>query len=128
MKNFPLFAAALVLGGILLGSSGAYALIKRDQAPATQTDSMSGMSHDMGSMNDMSMSAMNADLKGKTGDDFDKAFLSMMMEHHQGAIEMAMQAKQNAKHSELKTMADDIISAQTREIEQMKAWQKQWGY
>lgn len=77
---------------------------------------------------DMSMSAMNTELKGKSGDDFDKAFIEMMIEHHQGAIDMANAAKANAKHSEIKAMAADIISAQNREIEQMKDWQKQWGY
>ena len=35
----------------------------------------------------MSMADMNTELKGKTGDDFDKAFIEMMIEHHQGAIE-----------------------------------------
>lgn len=79
-------------------------------------------------MSSMDMDSMNAQLKGKTGDDFDKTFLSLMTQHHQGAIDMATQAKQNAKHPELKTMADDIISAQSREIEQMKTWKNQWGY
>lgn len=67
-------------------------------------------------------------LKGKTGDEFDKAFISQMIEHHEGAVVMAVQARQDARHDEIKAMAEDIISAQTREINQMKNWQKQWGY
>ena len=67
-------------------------------------------------------------LKGKTGDEFDKAFISQMIEHHEGAVTMAVQARQDARHDEIKAMAEDIISAQTREIAQMKNWQKQWGY
>lgn len=74
----------------------------------------------------MSMMEMNDELKGKTGDDFDKAFISGMITHHQGAIDMANAAKTNAKHDEIKKMADDIISAQSREIDQMEQWHKDW--
>jgi uncharacterized protein (DUF305 family) len=72
------------------------------------------------------MKGMMMDLENKTGDEFDKAFLSQMIMHHEGAVEMAKAAQQNAKHQEIKNMANDIISAQTREINQMKDWQKAW--
>ncbi len=92
---------------------------------------MSGMNHDMNAMmrngTGMTMSDMSASLKGKTGDDLDKAFLTGMIEHHQGALDMAAYLK-NAKHPELQKMGEDIIKAQTSEIEQMKKWQKDWGY
>ena len=74
------------------------------------------------------MQQMSGMLKGKTGDDFDKAFISGMIEHHQGAIDMANLAKQSAKHAEIKQMAHDIVSAQSKEIDMMKSWQSQWGY
>lgn len=77
---------------------------------------------------DMSMSQMTNSLRGKTGDDFDKAFINEMIEHHQGAIDMATLAKTSAKHDEIKKMADDIITAQTKEINQMKTWQNEWNY
>ena len=125
MKNSSLVASALLLAGILLGGVSVYAMMSRNK-DSTSSNSVSGIDH--GSMSSMNMESMNAQLKGKTSDDFDKAFLAMMTEHHQGAIDMATQAKQNAKHTELKTMADDIISAQTREIEQMKEWRNAWGY
>lgn len=76
----------------------------------------------------MSMADMNTQLKGKIGDDFDKAFIEMMIEHHQGAIDMAILAKSNAKHDEIKTLSQDIISAQTNEISKMQQWQVDWGY
>jgi len=72
------------------------------------------------------MDDMMRGLEGKTGDDFDKAFLSEMIMHHQGAVEMANAALTNAKHEEIKTMANAIISAQTTEIQQMQDWQKTW--
>lgn len=72
------------------------------------------------------MEGMMAGLEGKTGDAFDQAFLSEMSMHHQGAVEMAEAALANAKHEEIKTMANAIISAQTIEIQQMQSWKKSW--
>ena len=83
---------------------------------------------DMHSGSSMSMNDMVTALENKSGDAFDEAFISEMIDHHQGAIDMANLAKQNAKHDEIKNLADDIINAQTKEIDQMKSWQKQWGY
>ena len=91
-----------------------------------QTNQM--MEEMMGHDEPMSMDDMVESLKGKTGDEFDKAFITGMVEHHQGAIDMANLAKQYAGHSEIKSMADDIISAQTSEINMMRDWQKTWGY
>ena len=65
---------------------------------------------------------------GKTGDAFDEAFIREMIDHHQGAIDMAKLAKQNAKHDEIKSLVDNIVTAQTKEINEMKLWQNQWGY
>lgn len=78
--------------------------------------------------NSMTMNGMVANLSGKTNDDFDKAFIDEMIVHHQGAIDMAKLAEKSAKHNELKTLAGNIINAQTTEINQMKAWQLEWGY
>lgn len=72
------------------------------------------------------MDAMNAGLKNKTGDDFDRAFISEMILHHRGAVEMAQLALTNAKHQEIKDLANAIISAQNKEIADMETWQKAW--
>lgn len=82
-------------------------------------------SADMMSMTDM-MDSMNAELRGKSGDAFDQSFLSEMIVHHQGAVEMAELALANAKHQEIKDLANVIIAAQNKEIADMKAWQKAW--
>ncbi len=74
------------------------------------------------------MDNMMAQLNGKTGDDFDKAFLTQMMMHHQEAIDMAKPAGTNASHEDVKTIASNIITAQTKEVRQMMGWQAQWGY
>ncbi len=78
--------------------------------------------------NAMTMDDMVLMLKGKTGDEFDKAFLEGMIEHHRGAVDMAKQASQYAKHDEIKKMAADITTNQSREIDMMKGWRVNWGY
>ncbi|HRF28389.1 MAG TPA: DUF305 domain-containing protein [Candidatus Saccharibacteria bacterium] len=80
----------------------------------------------MGMMNDMA--GMTEKLKGLSGDAFDKAFLSLMIEHHQSAINMAYSGQTNAKHDEVKTLTKAIVDAQSKEIAQMQQWQKDWGY
>ncbi len=80
----------------------------------------------MGMMNDMA--GMTDKLKGLTGDAFDKAFLSSMIEHHQSAINMAYPGQTNAQHNEVKALTIAIVDAQSKEIAQMKQWQKDWGY
>lgn len=122
-----------VLYGIIGLLAGA--LIAGYTAVVAVNDNHAGMMRFMGmhtgqTGNDESMGidAMTNNLKGKSGNDFDQLFISEMIIHHQGAIDMANLAKQNAKHDEIKKLADDIVSAQTKEIAQMKQWQKNWGY
>lgn len=76
-------------------------------------------------MEDM-MDGMMMGLQGKTGDDFDKAFLSEMVMHHQGAVVMAEAVLKTSKRAELIELANNIISAQNKEIKMMKDWQKKW--
>ncbi|MES2994667.1 MAG: DUF305 domain-containing protein [Patescibacteria group bacterium] len=104
-------------GGYLIGSSP-----KNEHMMPDGTQMHGGMHSGM----QREMDSMMAALDGKTGDEFDKAFLSEMIMHHEGAVDMAEAALQNAKHAEIKTMANAIISAQTSEIQQMKDWQKNW--
>lgn len=72
------------------------------------------------------MNTMASSLDGKTGDALDAAFLSEMTVHHQGAIDMANTLLKGSKRPELIKLANDIIAAQTKEIEQMKAWRASW--
>ena len=106
---------------------GAGAGVVLIQQPKNMNDDT--MSHDTSSMNMSSdMSMMSSSLKGLKGDEFDKRFISEMVTHHEGAVDMAELALTNAKHQEVKTMAQNIISAQTKEIDEMQTWQKDWHY
>jgi uncharacterized protein (DUF305 family) len=57
---------------------------------------------------------------------FDRAFISAMIPHHQSAIEMAAVANEASENPRINELAGNIISAQKREIEQMKRWREQW--
>lgn len=117
----------VALVALIIGAGSGYVIVGNRVPDASEhmmgdgtmmhNDSM-GMS---GAMDDM-MSGLN----GKSGDDFDKAFLSEMIMHHEGAVQMAEAALKNAKHQEIKDMANIIITAQTSEIDQMKSWQATW--
>lgn len=72
----------------------------------------------MGTMNHSTM-GMNL---GPADADYDLRFIDAMTPHHQGAIEMAKAAQQKSTHPEIKKLASDIITAQNREIKQLKQW------
>lgn len=120
--------------GLIVGSFITYIFISNtgNKAVDTTTQTQQAMNNmDMGNMGtSMTMSGDNmmAQLKGKSGAEFDKAFMNAMIEHHSSAISMAKEAQKNAGKEEIKKLAEDIIVAQTKEIEMMKQWQQIWGY
>jgi uncharacterized protein (DUF305 family) len=58
---------------------------------------------------------------------FDTKFIQMMVPHHEGAIAMARVELSRGANSDLKTLARYIISAQEREVKQMRAHLKGSG-
>ncbi|SOE59524.1 Uncharacterized conserved protein, DUF305 family [Streptomyces sp. OV198] len=58
-------------------------------------------------------------LEKASGKDFDTVFLTMMIDHHKGAVEMATTEKNKGKYEPATSMADNIITAQTAEIAEM---------
>lgn len=78
-------------------------------------------------MHDMAMGTegMTA-LRELNGQEFDIAFMSQMIAHHQGAIDMAEQTLKVAQHPETKQEAQKVIDAQSKEIAQMEGWLKDW--
>jgi uncharacterized protein (DUF305 family) len=58
---------------------------------------------------------------------FDRAFIDVMVPHHESAIEMAREAKAaGLSQAELVAIADRIVVTQQREIDQMLAWREEW--
>lgn len=74
--------------------------------------------HQMGMDGEMSML--------ETAQPFDRAFIDMMVPHHQGAIRMARIELARGEDGELKQTAEAIIAAQSREIKNMNRWRAGW--
>lgn len=118
-KNYTLAAIALLAGlfigyvvGVNTGNTNHQMMREMDSR------SMSHMNH--------AMDNMMSGLAGKTGADFEKAFLSEMIVHHEGAIVMAEALLKNTQRPELVKLGNDIITAQTGEVSMMKAWLGEW--
>lgn len=62
----------------------------------------------------------------EAGEDPDLHFIDAMIVHHQSAVAMAEAVKDTAEHQEIRDVAAEIIAAQEREIEQMRAWRDEW--
>ncbi|MFM8794912.1 MAG: DUF305 domain-containing protein [Acidimicrobiales bacterium] len=54
------------------------------------------------------------------GAGFDAAWAKAMIAHHEGAIDMANDVLEDGKNTEIRALADAIISAQQREIEELR--------
>lgn len=79
-----------------------------------------------GGMGNMMMD-MTEGMRGKSGLTLEKVFLEEMIIHHQGAVDMAtLLLLDKTIKPELKVFANQIISAQNPEIEQMKLWLKNY--
>lgn len=110
----------------------AEAIIKTQQAEIEQMQqwraawypnlpATAGMMLDDGRMMDMGPMSVPA------GDQpFDIRFIDAMIPHHEGAIAMARMALQRAEKPEIQQLAEAIITAQSAEIEQMRAWRAAW--
>jgi len=62
----------------------------------------------------------------KDSSDFDRAFVEEMIPHHQMAVMMANMLKGSTQRPEMKNLSAEIITAQTREIDQMRQWLRAW--
>lgn len=82
---------------------------------ATPTGGMAHGGMGSGMMSDADMEA----LKRAGGKAFDQKWVSMMIDHHEGAIDMARQVLATTEDPDVKTLADAIVKAQTEEISKM---------
>ena len=62
-----------------------------------------------------------------TNNDADTMFAQMMIVHHEGAIDMADLAVEQAESEEVRSLAEGISAAQGPEIEKMTTWLESWG-
>lgn len=57
---------------------------------------------------------------------FDQAFIDAMIQHHQSAIDAAQSALSQSGREEILKLSEEIIAAQSREIEQLRQWRAEW--
>jgi uncharacterized protein (DUF305 family) len=55
-----------------------------------------------------------------SGKSFDKAFLQLMIKHHQGAIAMAKTEQAQGSSPDAKALANNIVTSQSAEITTMQ--------
>ncbi len=124
-----LLTLALVLASCAgAGGSGSGQQEEGNSSESAQEESqdggMQGMDHgEMSGMEGMDSGSMDSDEMARqmvmpNGEYSDAAFVDAMVPHHEGAVEMAQVALENAEHEEIRTLAQDIISGQQAEIEQ----------
>lgn len=116
-----LLAAALMLascgsGGGAQGSAGTGG--DAQETSEETTGEMAGMDH--GSMERGSGETAPKELI-VDGEYSDERFIGMMAAHHQTAIEMAQVAQQEAQLPEIRRIADDVVSTQQAEIDELRA-------
>jgi uncharacterized protein (DUF305 family) len=109
--------------GLLAGCGGQAENQAAGNAPAQNAPAPG--SHAGHTMDHSQMPSM-ARLQEASGEAFDAAFLSEMIEHHQGALEMSEKYLPEGKRAGVKDTAKKIIADQQKEIAQMTAWTKEW--
>lgn len=85
---------------------------KRSQGDLGMDASMMGMDMDIGAL--------------ATAKSFDREFIDQMIPHHQGAIRMAWIELNDGADPQTQELANNIIAAQSAEINQMNEWRTKW--
>ncbi len=106
----------IMVAGVLVFCCGASAQPKPGMTPAFVPMSPA-IAADQDAMKSM-MAQMNAPYTGNA----DRDFVTHMIGHHQGAIDMAKIELKYGHDTEMRKMATGVIAAQQREIAEMQAW------
>ncbi len=83
----------------------------------------------------MNLAGMTASMEGMdtsklmqaSGNAYNLEFVNQMIPHHEGAVVMAKEAQTKSEHTELKTLANQIVKEQEAEIKMMQNWKTQWS-
>ena len=124
-----LLAASLALASCAgAGSSSAeQGSGEQDGGEESADAGQQGMDHESMGHGDMGSEGMMAasEMLMQNGEYSDERFIDAMVPHHQGAIDMAEVALENAAHPELLQLAQNVISTQQAEIEELRSIKEQ---
>ena len=105
-------------------TAGALATVLVLAGCAPTDGTMPGMDHGSGGMS----STSPAPSQSASFNAADQMFVTMMIPHHQQAIEMADQIlAKDGIDERVVSLAEQIKTAQDPEIQTMKGWLKEWG-
>ena len=73
------------------------------------------------------MEKMNVEMQKGMDPDPTKAWVKMMIAHHQGAVEMNKVVVKETKDSKIRNMAEKTMSEQETEIKKLQTWLSKHG-
>lgn len=79
-----------------------------------------GMDHGDMEMEGMSQEEAMEDLESRSGAEFDRRFLELMIAHHRGAVDMAQAQLANGENPQALDLAQEMIDDQQAEIAEME--------
>lgn len=87
-----------------------------------------GMDHEemMDEMEGMHSPEEMEQLRSLEGEAFEREFISLMIDHHGGAIQMSEMVLENGEDPGVAQLAEEIIAEQEAEIAQMRGWCQEW--
>lgn len=88
--------------------------------PLPGETSHAGMDHGGMDMDGMDQDSAMAALEDASEEQFDEQFLTLMIEHHLGAVDMAQELLDDGLNPDALALAEDIIEAQESEIAEMR--------
>jgi uncharacterized protein (DUF305 family) len=117
----------LVTGLALIIAAAAYGLMQNSSVRSMTGIDHAGMSasaaeSDATKAYQAAMDKMHMDMMKPPGGKPDLDFLTGMIPHHQGAIDMAKTVLQFGKDPEIKKLAENVVEAQEGEIAFMQEW------
>jgi uncharacterized protein (DUF305 family) len=126
--GLPILLALAILLASCGGTSGVDRGAGEDKSAVPKVDASKPeqTTADMGDMEGMDHGSMDHDgmasgMVMKNGRYSDERFIDAMVPHHQGAVDMARVALQNAEHPEIEQLAKNIITTQRAEIQELKS-------
>ena len=77
------------------------------------------------SADEAGMAHSNADIEElRSASPFDRAFVDMMIPHHEGAVRMARAVLEDSGDRELRSLAERIVADQQREVREMNSFRE----